>query len=408
MGEQPELERNLSWTLLVLYGLGTTVGAGIYALTGEVAATAGMASPWAYLLASLLAGVSALSFAELSARFPRSAGEALYVQRGLGLRWLSTMVGLMVALAGVVSSAAVANAFVGYLGEFVALPRELAIAVFVGCIGGISAWGIGTSVRLAAVITLLEVGGVAAIIIAAGDGLAELPARWPELQPPSSLVAWNGILAGTLLAFYAFIGFEDMVNVAEEVRDVRRTLPLAIVTTLVLTTLLYVVLATVAVLTVPPEELGRASNAPLSLLWERSTGRDPALISGIAAVAMLNGALIQIVMASRVLYGLARQNSLPRALGRVHAYTKTPLLATSIATLTTLALALFLPLAPLAAATSVITLVIFALVNLSLWRLMGAEGDRNVALSLPRWLPALGFLISAGFVALALLDRVRA
>ncbi len=402
MSQTPELKRGLSIGLLTLYGLGTTIGAGIYALTGEVAASAGMGAPLAFLLASLLAGVSALSFAELASLYPKSAGEALYVREGLGVPWLSTLVGLLVALAGSVSAGAVANGFVGYLAELIDLPRALSISLFVAGLGAISGWGIGLSARLAGFITLVEVGGVVAVIAAASGSLADLPQRWVELAPPTELAAWSGVLGATLLAFYAFIGFEDMVNVAEEVRDVRRAMPIAIITTLALTTLFYVALATVAVLSVPPEELGR-SDAPMAMLWQRATGTDPAVISAVGVVAMLNGALIQLIMAPRVLYGLARQGSLPAVLGRVHPRTRTPLIATAVATLVTWSLALFFPLAALAAVTSTLTLAIFALVNLSLWRLKAAPPDSAGLVSLPRWVPAVGFGVSLIFVALALL-----
>ncbi|MCP4007270.1 MAG: amino acid permease [bacterium] len=401
VSEEPKLKRTLSVWLLTLYGLGTTVGAGIYALTGEVAGGAGMAAPLAFLLASLIAGVSALSFAELSSLYPQSAGEALYVRKGFGLRWLATLVGLMVALAGTVSAAAVANGFVGYLAELVEIPRALSITLFVIGLGAISAWGIGVSVRLAGIITVIEVGGVVAIIAAASASLTDLPQRWSEFLPPLELGAWNGILGATILAFYAFIGFEDMVNVAEEVRDVRRSMPIAIISTLVLTSVFYVGLATVAVLAVPPEELAESA-APLAMLWQRTTGLEPTLIGFIGVVAMLNGALIQLVMAPRVLYGLARQGSLPKVLGQVHPSTRTPVLATVVATIVTWILALFLPLAPLAAITSVLTLAIFALVNLALWRLKARPSSVSGVLDIPRWVPAIGFIVSLIFVGIAL------
>jgi amino acid transporter len=355
----------------------------------------------AFAVASVLAATSAASFAELSARYPRSAGEAAYVREGLRSPRLATAVGLLVALAGCVSSATIANAFVGYLGSLADVPRALGIALFVGGLGGLAFWGVRESVWAAAAVTLLELGGLLLVVLFALDSLAELPARAAELAPPREAGAWRGILAGSFVAFYAFIGFEDMVNMAEEVRDVRRTLPLAILLTLVVTAVLYVLIAVVAVLALSPAELAQ-SDAPLVAVYERAGGPFPGVLAGIGVIAMCNGALIQIIMAARVLYGLADQGGLPlllgRRLGRIHPRTRTPHQATALGGITVLVLALVFPLTPLARATSVITLVIFALVNLSLFRLQAREPLPEGARGVPRPVPALGFAVSLAFV----------
>lgn len=399
MAEQPTLRRRLGLTLMVLYGLGTTIGAGIYALVGLVAAEAGIFAPVSFLIAALLAGFSALSFAELCARFPTSAGEARYVREGFGSARLSLLVGLLVVAAGLVSAAAVANGFAGYLQTFVDLPREASVAGIVVLLGLLAAWGIGESVSAAGVMTLIEAGGLLLVIWVAHDNPLPGAPGFEAFAPTADLVVWSGVLTGSFLAFFAFIGFEDMVNVAEEVTGVTRTLPRAILLTLAITTALYVVLALVAVRTVAPDELGR-SGAPLALLYERGGG-EPALIAGIALIATVNGALIQIIMASRVLYGLADQGLLPRILARIGARTRTPLLATAIATLAVLAAGVAFEIGALAETTSVIALTVFALVNLALWRLKAPDKTRRPPPpglpSVPRWVPLVGFLVSAGF-----------
>jgi amino acid transporter len=391
------LRRTLSLPLVFLYGLGTTVGAGIYALMGEVSLRAGMFSGMAFLVASLLAAASALSFAELCARFPRSAGEAEYVRQGFGTPRLSVVVGLLVVLSGSVSSAALANGCVGYFGVFVDAGRELTIAALVVGLGLLAAWGIRSSVLLAGAVTVLEVGGIAAVFWAARESLGGLPERWLELVPPADPKVWSGIFAASLLAFYAFLGFEDMVNVAEEVRNVRRSLPIAIILTLIVTTVLYICTALVSVLTVPPVELGR-SGAPLVLVYEKATGGSGAAVGLIGVLAMLNGALIQVIMASRVLYGLADRGALPEVLARIHPRTQTPVIATALVTSGVCALAVWFPLAPLAEATSVITLVIFALVNLSLCMVKRREPHPPDVQVYPLWVPWAGFGVSLGFL----------
>ena len=405
MAREASLKRVLSMPMLVLYGLGTTIGAGIYALIGEVAASAGTYAPLSFLVAALLAGLSGLSFAELGARFPVSAGEARYVREGLGSSALALLVGLMVVASGVVSAAAVTNGFAGYFGELTGAPRVLGVTGVVILMGVLTAWGIGQSVGIAAVLTLVEAGGLVLVIWAAwGAFEAPLPGTGAVL-PPFESAAWGGIFLGSFLAFFAFIGFEDMVNVAEEVKDVTRVLPRAIVITLGVTVVLYVALALVAVRSVPVAELA-ASGAPLALVYERATGGAPTAISLIAVLATVNGALIQVVMAARVLYGLARQGALPAILGKVNARTRTPWLATAMVSGLVLVLALAFRTAPLAQATSLIVLMIFALVNLALWRIKRHRPAPPGGFELPIWVPVTAFYVSAVFAGAELVHLV--
>lgn len=407
MSEQghPALSRRLNLPLLTLYGLGTTIGAGIFVLVGKVAGRAGMAAPVSFLVATLLAAVTAFSFAELASRYPRSAGEAIYVREGFGSHKLALLVGLMVVLSGVVSSATIVTGSVGYLQEFVDLSRIIAVLLVVSLLAGLALWGIGESVTAAGIFTILEIGGLLLVVWGASESLGALPARATELIPPLEGAAWIGIVGGAMLAFYAFLGFEDMVNVAEEVRDVTRTMPVAIMLTLGTSALLYALVATVSVLTVPPAELA-ASGAPLALVHERSTGGSATLITGIAIFAVLNGALIQIIMASRVIYGLADQGELPRVFSRVNQRTRTPVPATLLVAAIVLGLALFLPLEQLAEATSAIVLIVFALVNLALVLIKRRGGPPPAGVrAWPAWIPVAGFAVSAGFLALRLLWR---
>ncbi len=397
------LSRRLNLPLLVLYGLGTTIGAGIFVLVGKVAGRAGMWAPVSFLAASLLAAFTAFSFAELVARYPRSAGEAIYVREGFRSHRLALAVGLMVALSGVVSSAAIVNGSVGYLNEFVALPHALGVLLILALLAALAAWGIGESVAAAAVFTVLEIGGLVLVIWAAKGSFADLPARAGELLPPLEGAAWIGVMAGAMLAFYAFLGFEDLVNVAEEAKDVTRTMPLAILLTLVVTTLFYVLVSLAAVLTVSPAELAESA-APLAMIYERGTGGGSGAVSAIAVFAVLNGALIQMIMASRVIYGLADQGELPAALAWVHPRRRTPLVATALVAGVILALALFFPLERLAETTSVIVLIVFALVNLALVLIKrrGTPPPESVR-TFPIWIPAVGFAVSTAFLALQLL-----
>lgn len=397
MTESNPLKRSLSLPLLTFYGLGTILGAGIYVLVGKVAVHAGPYVPVAFLVAALLALFSALSYAELAARYPKSGGAAVYVQAGFHRPRLSVFVGLLLILTGMVSSATLVNGFVGYLHVFTDAPAWLVIAVLVLGMGALAAWGIAESVAAAALITVIELGGLIFILAVTGEHLADLPARLAEFVPPADLHAWNGIFLGAFLAFYAFIGFEDMVTVAEETKEPVRNVPFAILLALGVATLLYILVALAAVLALPAGELAR-TEAPFALLYSQATGRAPTVISLISLFAVVNGALIQIIMAARVLYGMSREGWLHVALGRVHRARRTPLLATALVTLGVLVLALWLPLVTLAKATSFITLVAFSFINLALLRIKRRDPRPDGVRVYPAWVPWAGFLSSSAFV----------
>ena len=315
----------------------------------------------------LVMALTVASYAELSTRFPVSAGEAAYVRAAFQSRLLSTLTGLLTIVVGVVASSAVTLGSAGYIAQFVDLPRSLIVVAVVVALGAVAAWGILESVLLASLFTLIEVGGLLAIIVAAVH--AELPIAAALVQPlPFDAGTLSGIAFASLLAFFAFIGFEDLANVVEEAKVPHRDIPRAMVLTLVISTVLYVAVAATAISAVSVERLA-ASPAPLSLVFREVAGVSPATISAIAIVATLNTILAQMTMAARVIYGMARQGDLPGFAGRVHPRTATPLFATALIVASVIALALTIPFERLAESTSLATLVVFALVNLALLRL---------------------------------------
>ena len=402
----PTLHRTLGAFRLTLYGLGTILGAGIYVLTGEVAGAAGMVAPFAFLAAAIVAGFTALSYAELSSRIPRSAGEAAFVEKGTGSRLLAACSGWGVAITGILSAAAITNGFHGYLTELLPLSRIPTVAVTSIVLTFIAAWGVNTAVGAAVMVTVLEIGGLGLVIFLAGDHLTDLPERWPELMPSLKLSSLSGIFIGAHIAFFAFIGFEDIVNMAEEVRKPKRNLPLAILISIGIATLIYFLIATIAVLAVPPAQLAE-SKAPFAVILADRGPFIRTTISLISMVAVINGALIQIVMASRLLYGMANQKLAPAALSRIHPRTRTPVRATIIAGSVVLILALALPLLSLAKLASTVTLAVFALVNISLFILKRREATNPPTseslkdhFTCPRWIPLLGFLLCILFLAL--------
>jgi len=393
---EAELQRRISLPLLVFYGVGTILGAGIYVLIGQVAGSAGLFTPVAFLLASVLAGLSAFSYAELSARYPKSAGEAVYVYEGFGRAGLSRFVGLLIVLVGTFSSATLSRGLLGYLAHFISLPPNLLILLCVAILTAVVIWGIAQSVWLASLMTAVEMGGLLLIIWVARSGFSQLPHEWPQLVPGLDAMAWSGILLGAFVAFYAFIGFEDMVNVAEEVVQPQTTLPRGIILALLITTGFYFLVSLLSVLVVLPATLAQQS-APLAYIYQHMTGREPGLISFIGVASIINGILVQIVMASRILYGMSRSRWLPDWLGKVHSRTRTPIHATLVVALLVLGFALWLPLLSLAKLTSFISLSIFIVINLSLVRIK-RRGLSSPGITVPLWIPVCGFLFSLAFV----------
>ncbi len=391
------LKRSISLPMLVLYGLGTIVGGGVYALTGKIAGVSGLLAPLAFFVAALLAAFSAFTLAELSSRFPKAAGEAVFVKEGLRIPLLSTIVGLLVIASGIISTSVLSHAFTEQFQTLFSVSYQIILILFVCSIGLIAAIGVNISVGFAVIITLIEVGGLVLVIWTGWHQIPTLITQRPLAGTDFSFVTITAIGAGAVLAFYAFIGFEDMVNMAEEVKSPQRNMPRAIIATMIFATIIYVALSLVAIATVPPEELVKAG-APLKEVYEFNTMHDGSFLAWIGMVAILNGALVQVVMAARVFYGLAQQGSLPGIFAKIHPTTQTPLFSTLLVTLIIIVIAVTGGLIELARLTSLILLTVFALVNLALLRLKAQDPKPEGVTTVPGFVPLIGFLISAGFV----------
>ena len=359
------LKRRIGLGLLTAYGVGVMVGAGIYVLVGAVAGAAGLWAPLAFMVAGVVAAPTALSYAEFSTRIPEAAGEAAYVGEGLNSQFLAVFVGLAIVTAGTVSAGAVLRGGVGYLTAIFDVPAQWAMVAVGGALVIVAVIGVLESLWLAAVFTAIEVVGLA-LVIWAGMG-AEPVAGFAELdwlEVPDDL-ALAGIGAGAVLAFFAFIGFEDIVNMAEEVKQPERTMPRAILIALGLTTLIYGLVSYAAVRAVEIDALG-VSEKPLTLVWQAGRGGEAEFLSAIAVFAALNGVLAQIVMASRVLYGLGKRTPVLGLFHHANARTGTPVFATLLIGAVVISTATALPVAVLAEVTSSILLGVFVLVNLAL------------------------------------------
>ncbi len=359
------LKREVSLSMLIFYGLGNILGAGIYVLIGEIAGVSGYYMPLSFIIACVVVFFTALSYAELSSRYPVSAGEAVYIYEGFGSEKLSIMIGLMIAFSGLLSSATIIHGFYGYLHTFLELPSFIISTLLIFSLMLIAIWGIGESVKVASILTMVEVFGLLLVIYVAAPYINFDTQHLQKLIPPIDFAVTNSIILGAFLAFYAFIGFEDMVNIAQEVKNPTKTMPRAIIIVLITSTLLYICVALVSIFVLTPDELSSTS-APLAMVYESATGNKAVMLSFIGMFAVINGALIQMIMVSRIFYGMSVKGWLPKFLGVVHSKTDTPINATVMAAMMIGILTAALPLLTLAQSTSFLIFIVFIFVNIAL------------------------------------------
>lgn len=401
---EKQLKRTLNLFSLTFYGIGSIIGAGIYVIVGKVANYSGMLSPLAFLLSSIIASFSAMAFAELSSRYPQSAGEAVYVKKAFNSIFLTMLVGWLVVATGIVSTAALANGFAGYLELFILLPNTLIKTIFILALGGLAIWGIKESVFAIVLITLIEIGGLLLVIAVASTQLPKSLEFYKQLVTLDR-ESWHGITLGAFVAFYAFIGFEDIVNVAEEVKNPRRTIAQSLLLSVIISSILYIVLSFFAVTTVPLNKLIN-SNAPMAKIIEHA-GYSTLVIGLIGLITVINGALINIIMASRVIYGMAKLKVLPAVFSIVHFKTQTPHIATLFTIGLTLFLALLLPILTLAKITSFIMLLVYFFVNLALIVIKIKNKTEKVSISFPIIFPILGMLLTLIFLGIQFFLGIR-
>lgn len=395
MSQNTELKRSLSLPLVALYGLGNILGAGIYVLVGKVAGFAGTSTTLAFIIAMVTAAFTAFSYMELAGRYPVSASASVYLHKAFGKRWLSVAIGLAMVGGGIASAAALAQGFAGYLSSFIAVPTVLASVILLFILGAIAIKGIGESAKTAALFTAVEVLGLLLVIWVGKNAFGQADLTMALTIDPA--VGVGGVIAGAFLAFYAFIGFEDMVNVAEEAKNPKRTMPLAILFSLVASTVLYLLVVIVSTTLVSPGELAE-SKAPLTLVFERSGASSVVILSVIGMVATVNGVIVQIIMGSRILYGLASQGWITARFATVHKTYKTPVTATIVVLGLMILGTVLLPLVSLAQLTSLLVLSIFTLVNVSL-AVIKRRGDRHEGyITVPAIVPYIGAMLCIGTI----------
>ena len=362
--EPTRLRRSVTGPLLFLFILGDVLGAVVYALVGVMSDAAG-GMFWLPLVVALgMALLTAASYAELVTKYPRAGGSAVFAERAFGKPLLSFLVGFAMLAAGVTSAAGLALAFAGdYLGQFLDVPAIPAALVFLALVALLNARGIQESLRANLVMTAVEVAGLllvivlGAVVLGRGDGdLGRLT------QLPDGVGVGAAVLAGSLIAYYSFVGFETSANIAEEVRDVRRVYPRALFGSLLVAGVVYVLIALVAPAVVPPADLS-ASSGPLLEVVRVAGGVPLGLFAVVALIAVANGALLTMIMASRLAYGMAEQGLLPSALGRVLPGRRTPWVAIVTTTVVAMLLTATGTLEDLASTVVLLLLFVFLSTN---------------------------------------------
>lgn len=392
---EPGLRRSIGPFQLTLYGLGSMLGSGIYGLIGQAAGLAGNAVWLAFLVAMVAALLTALSYASLGSRYPRAGGAAYVTERAFGMPLLSFVVGLAVVASGLTSIATQSQVFAVNLASITGWAEMPAWAIAIGfllILSGLVLRGIKEAMWFNVTCTLIEAAGLL-LVIAVGIpywGSVDL------LETPG--VPGNDVLIvlvfqSAVLTFFAFIGFEDILNVAEECKDPQRTIPIALIAAMLIGASIYVAVAITAVSVVPWQELA-AAPGPLTEVMRRAAPAIPVVVfAGITLFAVANTALVNYVTSSRMIYGMARQGLLPSALGKVGARTRTPHLATLVLLAFLVPLAFFGSIAELASASVLMLLVVFAIVNGALLVLQGRAGEAEGEFEVPRWVPALGTVV---------------
>ena len=403
-GAEPELKRVMGPWLLLLFIVGDILGTGIYALTGQVAKQVGGVVWLPFLVAFVVALITAFSYLELVTKYPKAAGAALYTHRAFGIHFITFIVAFAVMCSGITSASTASRAFAANLSQAFDLGLGKGMAItwiglgFMALVAAVNLRGVGESVKANVVLTCVELTGLLIIIfiglsaIMAGQGDVS---RVMEFKAaPDGGMFWP-VIAATTLAFFAMVGFEDSVNMAEECKDPIRHFPKVLLAGLLITGTIYVLVSVSAITLVSPEQLGEGET-PLLKVVAAGAPNFPLWIFGfITMFAVANSALINMLMASRLVYGMSREGVLPAALGRVHASRRTPYIAIGFTTLLAFGLITFVGEVPaLGGTTALLLLCVFTVVNVAVL-VLRRETVAHKHFKAPTLLPVIGAVCCA-------------
>ncbi|ANS27566.1 cationic amino acid transporter [Rhodococcus opacus M213] len=410
--EQPSLKRVMGPGLLLLFIVGDILGTGIYALTGKVANQVGGAVWLPFLVAFVVAIITAFSYLELVTKFPKAAGAALYTHKAFGVHFLTYMVAFAVMCSGITSASTASRAFAANFVEAFDLDFSTGIGItllglgFMTLVGLVNFRGVSESVKTNVVLTCVELSGLLIIImiglwaLGVGDGDFSRVATFDT----GDRSALGAVVAGTALAFFAMVGFEDSVNMAEECKEPSRIFPKVLLTGLIVTGCIYVFVSITAIALVPVSELGEGDTPLLKVVQAGAPGFPIGIFAFITMFAVANTALINMLMASRLLYGMSREGVLPPPLGKVHATRRTPYVAIVFTTILAFGLITFVGEVPeLGGTTALLLLGVFTIVNITVL-VLRKQPVEHKHFRVPTIFPIIGAL-TCGFLVTPFADR---
>lgn len=404
-----KLHRHIGLGALIVYGVGDILGAGIYGLIGKAAGEMGNAIWLAFLASMIAAGLTGLSYASLGSRYPYAGGAAFVSYRAFHNKFLAYIVGLAALASGITSMAAGSRAFAGYFSKLIGgISPNLVVALYCLFLAAVVVRGIKESMWMNLICTTIEFSGLI-IIIAVGakfiGSVNYLDAV--TISNPSGELSFSLIMSGAVLTFYSFVGFEDIINVSEEVKDPTRNVPLGIVFAVVISSVIYILISIVAVSVLPAKTLSESSAPLVDVVKTAAPWFPPLIFSFIAMFAVANTALLNFVMGSRLMYGMAGQGLLPKALAKVSKRRRTPYVACLVLLGILLVLALSGEIASLARATSLLLLVCFFVVNLSLVVLKNRKNEAPGKFEIPTLIPILGSIVCATMLCFAKFEEMK-
>lgn len=410
--KEPELKRVMGPGLLLLFVVGDILGTGVYALVGDVAAEVGGAAWLPFLVAFAVATITAFSYLELVTKYPQAAGAALYAHKAFGIHFITFLVAFVVMCSGITSASTASRAFAANLFTGIDVePSKIAVALlalgFMAALAAINYRGVGESVKLNVVLTIVEITGLIIVILvglwAFTGGNADVDfSRITAFETAEDKNTFLAVTAATSLAFFAMVGFEDSVNMAEETKDPIKTFPKILLSGLGIAGLVYVLVSIVAVALVPIGTL-EESDTPLVEVVKAGAPGLPidAILPFMTMFAVSNTALINMLMASRLIYGMAKQRVLPPVLGTVHPTRQSPWVAIIFTTLIAFGLIAYVSafassnaISILGGTTSLLLLAVFAVVNVAVLVLRRDVQHAGGHFKTPTALPVIGFLVS--------------
>jgi APA family basic amino acid/polyamine antiporter len=405
---EPSLHRVMGPWLLLLFIVGDILGTGIYALTGQVAKQVGGVVWLPFLLAFVVALITAFSYLELVTKYPRAAGAALYAHKAFGVHFITFIIAFAVMCSGITSASTASRAFAANLAGAFSLDLGSGFGItavglgFMALVAAVNFRGVGESVKANVVLTCVELTGLLIIICigawAIGTGQGDVSRVMQFKATADGGSAFWSVIAGTSLAFFAMVGFEDSVNMAEECKEPSRIFPKVLLGGLVITGLIYVLVSISAITLVSPEKLGEGETPLLQVVQAGAPGFPVELFGFITMFAVANSALINMLMASRLVYGMSREGVLPPLLGRVHPVRRTPYVAIGFTTLLAFGLITFVGEVPaLGGTTALLLLAVFTVVNISVLVLRKDKVDHK-HFRTPTVLPVLGAVFCAFLV----------